>query len=195
MAQQAAAPARAEGRYVPRVKQAYHKDIVRQMMERHGYKNPMAVPRLRKIVVNMGVGEASANIKILDSAADQLGLITGQKAVIRRARKSIANFKIRKDMPIGCTVTLRGDRMYEMFDRLVSVALPRVRDFRGLPTRSFDGRGNYTLGLKDQLVFLEINYAKVDKVHGMNLTIVTTARSDEEAKNLLELLGMPFRKD
>jgi large subunit ribosomal protein L5 len=195
MAQQAAAPARAEGRYVPRVKQAYHKDIVRQMMERHGYKNPMAVPRLRKIVVNMGVGEASANIKILDSAADQLGLITGQKAVIRRARKSIANFKIRKDMPIGCTVTLRGDRMYEMFDRLVSVALPRVRDFRGLPTRSFDGRGNYTLGLKDQLVFLEINYSKVDKVHGMNLTIVTTARSDEEAKNLLELLGMPFRKD
>ena len=197
MAQQAAAPAPAgaAGRYVPRVKQAYQKDIVRQMMERHGYKNPMAVPRLRKIVVNMGVGEASANIKILDSAADQLGLITGQKAVIRRARKSIANFKIRKDMPIGCTVTLRGDRMWEMFDRLVSVALPRVRDFRGLPTRSFDGRGNYTLGLKDQLVFLEINYAKVDKVHGMNLTIVTTARSDEEAKNLLELLGMPFRKD
>ena len=195
MAQQAAAPARAEGRYVPRVKQTYQKDIVRQMMERHGYKNPMAVPRLRKIVVNMGVGEASANIKILDSAADQLGLITGQKAVIRRARKSIANFKIRKDMPIGCTVTLRGDRMWEMFDRLVSIALPRVRDFRGLPTRSFDGRGNYTLGLKDQLVFLEINYSKVDKVHGMNLTIVTTAKSDEEAKNLLELLGMPFRKD
>ena len=195
MAQQAAAPARAEGRYVPRVKQTYQKDIVRQMMERHGYKNPMAVPRLRKIVVNMGVGEASANIKILDSAADQLGLITGQKAVIRRARKSIANFTIRKDMPIGCTVTLRGDRMYEMFDRLVSIALPRVRDFRGLPTRSFDGRGNYTLGLKDQLVFLEINYSKVDKVHGMNLTIVTTAKSDEEAKNLLELLGMPFRKD
>jgi large subunit ribosomal protein L5 len=195
MAQEAAAPARAEGRYVPRVKQTYQKDIVRQMMERHGYKNPMAVPRLRKIVVNMGVGEASANIKILDSAADQLGLITGQKAVIRRARKSIANFKIRKDMPIGCTVTLRGDRMYEMFDRLVSIALPRVRDFRGLPTRSFDGRGNYTLGLKDQLVFLEINYSKVDKVHGMNLTIVTTAKSDEEAKNLLELLGMPFRKD
>ena len=195
MAQQAAAPARAEGKYVPRLKQAYQKDIVRQMMERQGYKNPMAVPRLRKIVVNMGVGEASANIKILDSAADQLGLITGQKAVIRRARKSIANFKIRKDMPIGCTVTLRGDRMWEMFDRLVSIALPRVRDFRGLPTRSFDGRGNYTLGLKDQLVFLEINYAKVDKVHGMNLTIVTTAKSDGEAKNLLELLGMPFRKD
>jgi len=195
MAQQAAAPARAEGRYVPRVKSAYQKEIVRQMMERYGYKNPMAVPRLRKIVVNMGVGEASANIKILDAAVDQLAVITGQKPVIRRARKSIANFKIRKGMPIGCTVTLRGDRMYEMFDRLVTIALPRVRDFRGLPTRSFDGRGNYTVGLKDQLVFLEINYAKVDKVHGMNLTIVTTARSDEEAKNLLELLGMPFRRD
>ena len=195
MAQQAAAPARAEGGYVPRIKSAYQKEIVRQMMERYGYKNPMAVPRLRKIVVNMGVGEASANIKILDAAVDQLAVITGQKPVIRRARKSIANFKIRKGMPIGCTVTLRGDRMYEMFDRLVTIALPRVRDFRGLPTRSFDGRGNYTVGLKDQLVFLEINYAKVDKVHGMNLTIVTTARSDEEAKNLLELLGMPFRRD
>ncbi|MBI1951294.1 MAG: 50S ribosomal protein L5 [Acidobacteria bacterium] len=195
MAQQAAAPARAEGRFVPRLKSAYQKEIVRQMMERYGYKNPMAVPRLRKIVVNMGVGEASANIKILDAAVDQLAVITGQKPVVRRARKSIANFKIRKGMPIGCTVTLRGDRMYEMFDRLVTIALPRVRDFRGLPTRSFDGRGNYTVGLKDQLVFLEINYAKVDKVHGMNLTIVTTAGSDEEAKNLLELLGMPFRRD
>lgn len=195
MAQQAAAPARAEGPYVSRVKHTYQKEIVRQMMERYGYKNPMAVPRLRKIVVNMGVGEASANIKILDAAVDQLAVITGQKPVIRRARKSIANFKIRKGMPIGCTVTLRGDRMYEMFDRLVTIALPRVRDFRGLPTRSFDGRGNYTVGLKDQLVFLEINYTKVDKIHGMNLTIVTTARSDEEAKNLLELLGMPFRRD
>ena len=195
MAQQAAAPARAEGGYVSRVKHTYQKELVRQMMERYGYKNPMAVPRLRKIVVNMGVGEASANIKILDAAVDQLAVITGQKPVIRRARKSIANFKIRKGMPIGCTVTLRGDRMYEMFDRLVTIALPRVRDFRGLPTRSFDGRGNYTVGLKDQLVFLEINYAKVDKVHGMNLTIGTTAGSDEEAKNLLELLGMPFRRD
>ena len=194
MAQQAAA-ARAEGSYLSRLKQAYHKEVVRQMMERYGYKNPMAVPRLRKIVVNMGVGEASANIKILDAAVDQLAVITGQKPVIRRARKSIANFKIRKGMPIGCTVTLRGDRMYEMFDRLVTIALPRVRDFRGLPTRSFDGRGNYTVGLKDQLVFLEINYAKVDKVHGMNVTIVTTAGADEEAKNLLQLLGMPFRRD
>jgi large subunit ribosomal protein L5 len=143
----------------------------------------------------MGVGEASQNIKLLDAAADQLGAIAGQKAVIRRARKSIANFKIRKGMPIGCTVTLRGDRMWEFFDRLVSIALPRVRDFRGLPSKSFDGRGNYTVGLKDQLVFLEINYAKVDKARGMNVTIVTTAKTDEEARNLLTALGMPFRRD
>ncbi len=194
MAQQAEA-VRPEGRYVARLKQAYHKEVVRQMMERYGYKNPMAVPRLHKIVVNMGVGEANQNIKILDAAMDQLGAIAGQKPVIRRARKSIANFKIRQGMPIGCTVTLRGDRMYDFFDRLVTIALPRVRDFRGLPTRSFDGRGNYTLGLKDQLVFLEVNYAKVDKVHGMNVTIVTTAETDEESRNLLQLLGMPFRRD
>ena len=195
MAQQAAAAARPEGRYVSRLKQAYHKEVVRQMMERYGYKNPMAVPRLHKIVINMGVGEASQNIKILDAALEQLGAIAGQKPVLRRARKSIANFKIRQGMPIGCTVTLRGQRMYDFFDRLVTIALPRVRDFRGLPTRSFDGRGNYTLGLKDQLVFLEVNYAKVDKVHGMNVTIVTTAEADEEAKNLLQFLGMPFRRD
>jgi len=195
MAQQAAPAARPEGRYVSRLKVAYHKEVVRQMMERHGYKNPMAVPRLHKIVVNMGVGEANVNIKILDAAMEQLGVIAGQKPVIRRARKSIANFKIRQGMPIGCTVTLRGDQMYDFFDRLVTIALPRVRDFRGLPTRSFDGRGNYTLGLKDQLVFLEVNYAKVDKVHGMNVTIVTTAETDEESKNLLTLLGMPFRRD
>ncbi len=194
MAQQAAA-VRPEGRYVPRVKQMHQKEVVRQMMERYGYKNPMAVPRLRKIVVNMGVGEASLNIKILDAAADQLAAITGQRPVIRRARKSIANFKFRKGMPIGCTVTLRGDRMYDFFDRLVTIALPRVRDFRGLPTRAFDGRGSYTLGLKDQLVFLEVNYAKVDKVHGMNVTLVTTAGTDEGAKNLLTHLGMPFRRD
>jgi large subunit ribosomal protein L5 len=177
------------------LKAAYHGEMVRQMMERYGYKNPMAVPRLRKIVVNMGVGEANQNIKLLDAAADQLGAIAGQKPVIRRARKSIANFKIREGMPIGCTVTLRGDRMYDFLDRLVSIALPRVRDFRGVPARSFDGRGNYTLGLKDQLVFLEINYAKVDKARGMNITIVTTARTDEEARNLLALLGVPFRRD
>jgi len=195
MAQQAAAAGRSEGRYVPRVKQLHQKEVVRQMMERYGYKNPMAVPRLHKIVVNMGVGEASVNIKILDAAVDQLAAIAGQRPVIRRARKSIANFKIRKGMPIGCMVTLRGDRMYDFFDRLVTIALPRVRDFRGLPTRAFDGRGNYTLGLKDQLVFVEVNYAKVDKVHGMNVTLVTTARTDEEAKNLLTHLGMPFRRD
>ena len=182
-------------RYVPRLKTAYHGEIVRQMMERHGYRNPMAVPRLRKIVVNMGVGEANQNIKLLDAAADQLGAIAGQKPVIRRARKSIANFKIREGMPIGCTVTLRGNRMYDFLDRLVSIALPRVRDFRGVPTKSFDGRGNYTLGLKDQLVFLEINYAKVDKARGMNITMVTTAKTDEEARNLLTLLGVPFRRD
>jgi large subunit ribosomal protein L5 len=192
---QEGAAAKPDKRYVPRLKQTYRGEIVGQMMERYGYKNPMAVPRLHKIVVNMGVGEANQNIKLLDAAADQLGAITGQKPVIRRARKSIANFKIRKDMPIGCSVTLRGDRMWDFFDRLVSTALPRVRDFRGLPARSFDGRGNYTLGLKDQLVFLEINYAKVDKARGMNVTIVTTGRSDEEAKNLLTLLGMPFRRD
>jgi len=195
MAQQATQAARPEGRYVSRIRQAYHQEVVRQMMERYGYKNPMAVPRLHKIVVNMGVGEANQNIKILDAAVDQLGAIAGQKPVIRRARKSIANFKIRQGMPIGCTVTLRGDRMYDFFDRLVTIALPRVRDFRGLPTRSFDGRGNYTLGLKDQLVFLEVSYSKVDKVHGMNVTIVTTAETDEESKNLLALLGMPFRRD
>jgi large subunit ribosomal protein L5 len=194
MAQQATAEA-GPGRYVSRIRKAYQTEVVRQMMERYGYKNPMAVPRLQKIVVNMGVGEATQNIKILDAAVDQLAAITGQKPVVRRARKSIANFKVRKDMPIGCTVTLRGDRMYDFFDRLVSIALPRVRDFRGLSTRAFDGRGNYTLGLKDQLVFLEINYAKVDKVHGMNISLVTTAGTDEEARNLLALLGMPFRRD
>jgi large subunit ribosomal protein L5 len=187
--------ARPSGGYTPRLKQAYKGEVVRQMMERFGYTNPMAVPRLRKVVVNMGVGEANQNIKLLDAAADQLGAITGQKPVIRRAKKSIANFKLRKDMPIGCSVTLRGDRMWDFFDRLVSIALPRVRDFRGVPTKAFDGRGNYTLGLRDQLVFLEIDYAKVDKARGMNVTMVTTARTDEEARNLLTLLGLPFRRD
>jgi len=194
MAQNAAVTKGGE-RYIPRLKAAYHGEMVRQMMERYGYKNHMAVPRLRKIVINMGVGEANQNIKVLDAAAEQLGAIAGQKPVIRRARKSIANFKIREGMPIGCTVTLRGDRMYDFLDRLVSIVLPRVRDFRGVPSKSFDGRGNYTLGLKDQLVFLEINYAKVDKARGMNITMVTTAKTDEEARNLLALLGVPFRRD
>jgi large subunit ribosomal protein L5 len=181
--------------YTPRLRESFRGELTPQMIERFGYKNRMAVPRLHKIVVNMGVGEAVLNIKALDAAAEQLAAITGQKPVMRRARKSIANFKIRKDMPIGCSVTLRGDRMYDFFDRLVSIALPRVRDFRGLSTKSFDGRGNYTIGLKDQLVFLEINYSKVDKARGMNVTIVTTARTDEEARNLLTLLGLPFRRD
>ncbi len=180
---------------VPRIRQLYREEVLRQMMERYGYSNPMAVPRMHKIVVNMGVGEANLNIKTLDAAVAQMAVITGQKPMIRRAKKSIANFKLRKGMPIGCSVTLRGDRMYEFFDRLISIALPRVRDFRGLPVRSFDGRGSYTLGLKDQVVFLEINYSKIDKVRGMNITVVTTAGTDEEARNLLGLLGMPFRRD
>ena len=178
-----------------RLKVRYDKEIVPVMMERFGYKNPMAVPRLSSIILNMGVGDAIQNIKLLDNAAEQLGLIAGQKAAVTRARKSIANFKIRSGMPIGCRVTLRGPRMYEFFDRLVSIALPRVRDFRGVSTRSFDGRGNYTLGVKDQMIFPEVNYQKVDRVRGLNISIVTTARSDEEGKNLLTLLGLPFRKD
>ena len=194
MAQQAEAQKPKE-RYQSRLRQTYRDEVRRQMMERHGYKNPMAVPRLHKIIVNMGVGEATQNIKLLDSATEQLAAITGQKPTMRRARKSIANFKLRQGMPIGCSVTLRGDRMYDFFDRLVSMALPRVRDFRGLSTKSFDGRGNYTIGLKDQLVFMEINYTKVDKARGMNVTIVTTARTDEESRNLLALMGMPFRRD
>jgi len=179
----------------PRMKSRYEQEIVPLMMERFGYKNRMAVPRLHKIVMNMGVGDAILNIKVLDNAVEQLGSIAGQKPVMTRAKKSIANFKIRSGMPIGCRVTLRGPRMYEFLDRLVSIALPRVRDFRGLSTRSFDGRGSYTLGVKDQMMFPEVNYQKVDKVRGMNICIITTARSDEEAKNLLGLLGMPFRKD
>jgi len=179
----------------PRMKSRYEQEIVPLMMERFGYKNRMAVPRLHKIVMNMGVGDAILNIKVLDNAVEQLGSIAGQKPVMTRAKKSIANFKIRSGMPIGCRVTLRGPRMYEFLDRLVSIALPRVRDFRGLSTRSFDGRGSYTMGVKDQMMFPEVNYQKVDKVRGMNICIITTARSDEEAKNLLGLLGMPFRKD
>jgi len=178
-----------------RLKVRYDKEIVPVMKERFGYANPMAVPRLSSITLNMGVGDAIQNIKLLDNAAEQLGFIAGQKAAVTRAKKSIANFKIRAGMPIGCRVTLRGLRMYEFFDRLVSMALPRVRDFRGVSTRSFDGRGNYTLGVKDQMIFPEVNYQKVDRVRGLNISIVTTARSDEEGKNLLTLLGMPFRKD
>jgi large subunit ribosomal protein L5 len=178
---------------VPRLKERYQKEVVPTLVKEFSYTNANAVPRLRKIVVNMGLGEAIQNAKLLDSAANELGQITGQKPVITRARKSIANFKLRKNMPIGALVTLRGDRMYEFFDRLTSVAMPRVRDFRGVSTRAFDGRGNYTLGLRDQLVFPEIDYAKVDKTKGMNITIVTDAKTDAEALALLRHMGMPFR--
>ena len=180
---------------VPRLKDRYKNEVVPALMKEFKYKNPMAVPRLRKVVINVGLGEAIQNAKLLDSASAELGQVTGQKPVITRARKSIANFKLRKGMPIGAMVTLRGDRMYEFLDRLTSVAIPRVRDFRGLPTRSFDGRGSYTLGLRDQLVFPEIEYSKVEKVKGMNISIVTDARTDAEALALLRHLGMPFRAE
>ena len=178
---------------VPRIKESYHKEILPRLMKERNYPNVMAVPRLIKVVVNMGVGEATQNVKVLDGAVDELGLITGQKPTIRRAKKSVASFRLREGMPIAAAVTLRGDRMYEFVDRLCNVALPRVRDFRGLPTNSFDGRGNYTLGLKDQIIFPEVDYAKVEKLRGMNVTFVTTARTDEESKLLLASLGMPFR--
>jgi len=180
---------------VPRLKERYKNEAIPALVKEFSYKNSMAVPRLRKVVVNMGLGEAIQNAKLLDAATAELGQITGQKPVITRARKSIANFKLRKDMPIGAMVTLRGDRMYEFMDRLMSVALPRVRDFRGLSTRSFDGRGSYTLGLRDQLVFPEVEYSKVEKVKGMNISIVTDARTDAEALALLRHLGMPFRAE
>jgi large subunit ribosomal protein L5 len=171
----------------------YNKDVVPALTKRFNYPNSMAVPRVKKVTVNIGLGEASQNVKLLDVAAQELGLIAGQKPVITRAKKSIANFKIRKGMPIGCMVTLRGERMYEFLDRLANIVLPRLRDFKGLAPNSFDGRGNYTLGLKDQLVFPEIDYTRVDKIKGMNVTITTTARSDEEGRELLKLLGVPFR--
>jgi len=179
----------------PRMKERYRKEVVPAFGKEFSYANANAVPRLRKIVVTMGLGVAIPNDKLLDSAAQELGQITGQKPVITRARKSIANFKLRKNMPIGAVVTLRGDRMYEFFDRLTNVAMPRVRDFRGVSTRAFDGRGNYTLGLRDQLVFPEIDYAKVDKTKGMNITIVTDAKTDAEALALLRHMGMPFRSE
>ena len=193
-AEKPAKAAKPSGPRVPaRVKERYVKEVVPTLMKERNYPNVMAVPRLRKIVVNMGVGEATQNIKLLDAAIDELGRITGQRPAMRRSRKSIAAFRLRQGMPIAATVTLRGDRMYEFVDRLFNVALPRVRDFRGVPTNSFDGRGNYTLGLKDQLIFPEVDYAKVDKMRGMNVTFVTSARTDEESKLLLQHLGMPFR--
>ena len=180
---------------VPRLKERYRHEILPALMKDKGYKNHMAVPRLQKIVLNMGLGEATRNIKIMDFAVDELGRISGQKPVIRRARKAISSFKLREGMPIGVSVTLRGDHMYEFLDRLISIALPRVRDFKGVSTDAFDGRGNYTLGLKDQLIFPEIDFAKVDKARGMNITFVTSARSDDEARTLLDYLGMPFRRN
>ena len=172
----------------------YGKEVVPALVKHFNYTNVMAVPKLEKIVINMGLGEATANAKIMDVAVGELGQIAGQRPVMTRAKKSIANFKLRQNMPIGAAVTLRGERMYEFFDRLTSVVLPRVRDFRGVSMKSFDGRGNYTLGLRDQLIFPEISYEKVDKIRGMNVTIVTTARSDDEARELLKQLGMPFRQ-
>jgi len=174
-----------------RLQEKYRSETVPALMKRFGWKNVMAVPKLQKVTLNIGLGEASQNAKLLDTAAVELGQITGQKAIITRAKKSIANFKIRKGMPIGCAVTLRGEKMYEFLDRLCNVVLPRVRDFRGLPSHAFDGRGNYTLGLKDQLVFPEIDYTRVDKIKGMNITITTSARNDEEGRELLKLLGVP----
>jgi large subunit ribosomal protein L5 len=177
-----------------RLKQRYQKEVGPAIAREFGIKNPMAIPRLEKIVINMGMGEAIANAKILDTAADELKSITGQKPVVTKAKKSIASFKLRQGMPIGTMVTLRGDRMYEFLDRLVSVALPRVRDFRGVSPKAFDGRGNYTIGVREQLIFPEIDFNKVDKLRGMNISIVTTARTDELARALLKALGMPFRQ-
>ncbi len=176
-----------------RLKERYEKEVIPALKKEFGYSNVMAIPKVEKIVVNMGLGEATQNAKIADTGADELARITGQKPVITRAKKSIAQFKVRKGMPIGTMVTLRGERMWDFLDRLISVALPRVRDFRGVSAKGFDGRGNYTLGLKDQLLFPEIDYMKVDKARGMNISVVTTAKSDEESRKLLQLLGMPFR--
>ena len=185
--------ARHSAKEPPRLKQRFRQDVAPALMKEFDLKNPMAVPHLEKIVVNMGVGEATQNAKVLDPAINELAQIAGQKPVVTRAKKSIAAFKVRAGMPIGGMVTLRGDRMYEFFDRLVNIVLPRVRDFRGVSTKSFDGRGNYTIGLHDQLIFPEIDYARVDKLKGMNVTIVTTARDDNQARALLRHLGMPFR--
>lgn len=176
-----------------KLKEVYQEKVVPALMKRFNYKNRMEVPRLDKIVINMGLGEAIQNIKILDSAALELSQITGQKPVITKAKKSIAQFKLRTGMPIGCMVTLRKGKMYEFFNRLVNVTLPRVRDFKGLSGKSFDGRGNYALGIREQLIFPEIHYDKIDKIKGMNIVIITTAKTDEEGKELLKLLGMPFR--
>jgi large subunit ribosomal protein L5 len=177
-----------------RLREKYQKEVIPALTKEFGYKNVMAVPRVQKVVVNMGLGEATSNAKLVDVGADELARITGQKPVTRRAKKSIAAFKVRKGMPIATMVTLRGERMWEFLDRLMTIALPRVRDFKGVSPRGFDGRGNYTLGLRDQLLFPEIDYMKVDKARGMNVSVVTTAKTDEEARKLLQFIGMPFRQ-
>ncbi|HXT72120.1 MAG TPA: 50S ribosomal protein L5 [Vicinamibacterales bacterium] len=178
-----------------RLKERYTKEVVPALRKEFGYSNVMAVPKVTKVVVNMGLGEGTQNAKIVDTGAEELTKITGQRACVTRATKSIAQFKVRKGMPIGAMVTLRGERMYEFVDRLISIALPRVRDFRGVSARGFDGRGNYTVGLRDQLLFPEIDYLKVDKARGMNISFVTTAKTNEEARRLLQLMGMPFRQN
>ena len=176
-----------------RMKEKYQKDFVPALRKEFGYKNVMAVPKIEKIVVNMGLGEATSNAKLIDTGADEIARITGQKPVTRRAKKSISQFKVRKGQPIATMVTLRGERMWEFLDRLMNIALPRVRDFKGVSPKGFDGRGNYTLGLRDQLLFPEIDYMKVDKARGMNVSVVTTAKTDQEARKLLQFIGMPFR--
>ena len=177
-----------------RLREIYDNELVAKMIEKFGYKNPMQVPKLDKIVINMGVGEAKENAKVLEAAVRDLEIIAGQKAIVTKSKKSVANFKIREDMPIGCKVTLRGEKMYEFADRLINLALPRVRDFRGVNPNSFDGRGNYAMGIKEQLIFPEIEYDKIDKVRGMDIIFVTTAQTDEEARYLLTLFNMPFAK-
>lgn len=178
---------------IPRLKDRYIKEVVSVMMKEFSYKNLMEVPKVQKVVLNVGLGEAIQNIKLLDAAQKELSMITGQKPVVTKAKKSIASFKLRKGVPIGCKVTLRGNRMYEFLDRLISVALPRIRDFKGVSGKSFDGRGNYSLGIKEQFIFPEIDYDKVEMVHGLDVTICTNAKTDKESKALLRLLGMPFR--
>jgi large subunit ribosomal protein L5 len=188
-------PTTERGKYVPRLKKQYREEVVPRLKKEFGIENLLAVPRLEKIVLNMGMGEAIQNIKVLDDAVDEMASIAGQRPSIRRGKKSIASFKLRQGMPIGCSVTLRGDRMWDFLDRLISVALPRVRDFRGVSMKAFDGRGNYTLGIRDHLIFQEIDFNKVDKPKGMNVTFVTTAANDEQALHLLRELGMPFARN
>jgi large subunit ribosomal protein L5 len=191
--QAAQGKAAAKGEHPARLGEAYKATVIPALMKEFGYKNPMQVPRLEKIVINMGLGEAITNNKLIEQAEEQMMAITGQKGVVTRSRKSIANFKLRENQPIGVMVTLRKDRMYEFLDRLLNIALPRVRDFKGVSGKSFDGKGNYTLGIKEQIIFPEINYDKIEKIKGMNVTIVTTARSDEEGRALLKYMGLPFR--